>query len=101
MAGRIRLTVNRIDSVEECPRKELQDIFGVEIAAMLPFCGPELQDAYWEKRLPARNSSFTKSMENLIRAIGGPKETESRRRLLSLASRFRRKDNAQAQPALG
>jgi Flp pilus assembly CpaE family ATPase len=94
--GQIRVIINRNDTSDGCPQKELQSIFGVEVTAILPSCGPELQETYLQKRLSPRNSAFRKELSKLVQAVGGPAPVEMRPTFLSRAGRLIRRERPQA-----
>lgn len=98
MGDRIRLTVNRMEPLEECSQKDLLSIFGIEVSTVLPGSSRELHEACVQKRIPGRNSAFSKEIGKLVQAIGGPQDVELRKP--TLAERFRRNLKSPAQPAV-
>jgi Flp pilus assembly CpaE family ATPase len=98
MGGRIRLTVNRMEPLEECSPKDLRSIFGIEVSSVLPSSSRELHEACVQKKMPGRNGAFGKEMGKLVQAVGGPQDVELRKP--TLAERFRRNPNTPAQPAV-
>ena len=97
VGDRIRLTVNRMEPLEACSPKELRSIFGIEVSTVLPSSSRELHEACVQKKVPGRNSAFSKEMGKLVQAIGGPHEVEVRKP--TLAERFRRNLKSPAQLA--
>jgi Flp pilus assembly CpaE family ATPase len=87
MGERIHVTVNRLESIEGCPPKDLQSIFGIPVAAVLPNSGRELHEACVQKKVPG-NCAFSKEIGKLVHAIGGPPEVEAEKP--TLANWFRR-----------
>jgi hypothetical protein len=98
MGDRIRLTVNQMEPLEGCPQKDLRSIFGVEVSTVLPSSSRELHEACIQKKMPGRNSAFSKEVGKLVQAIGGPPEVELRKP--TLAERFRLNRKSAAQPAV-
>jgi Flp pilus assembly CpaE family ATPase len=98
LGDRIRLTVNQMDQLEGYSQKDLRSIFSVEVSTVLPSSSRELHEACVEKKLPGRNSAFSKEMGKLVQAIGGPSEAELRKP--TLAERFLRNRKSPAQPAV-
>ena len=99
MGDRIRLTVNQIETLEGCPQKDLRSIFGVEVSTVLPGSSRELHQACVEKKLPGRNSAFSKEMAKLVQAIGGP-PPDAELRKPTLAERLGLNRKSVAQPAV-
>jgi len=95
MGDRIRLTVNRMEPLEECTQKELRSIFGIEVSAVLPCSSRELHEACVRKKMPERNSAFSREVGKLVQAIGGPTEAELKKPTLAERFRFSRKPSAQ------
>jgi pilus assembly protein CpaE len=94
---RVRLILNRIHEGQPLPRKELENLFGVPIAAVLPPAHEDLQDAYLDRRLPNVTGSFRIALGEVVRKMAGlPGEAPkwSRLSLTSLAERFRRRGEA-------
>lgn len=98
LGDRIRLTVNRMEQVEGWSQKDMRTIFGIEVSTVLPGSSRELHEACVQKKILGRNSTFSKEIGKLVQAIGGPQEAEPRKP--TLAERFRRNLNPQAQPTL-
>jgi pilus assembly protein CpaE len=98
IGDRIRLTVNRMEPLEECSQKDLLSIFGIKVSTILPGSSRELHEACVQKRIPGRNSAFSKEIGKLVQAIGGPQDVELRKP--TLAERFRRNLKPPAQPAV-
>jgi Flp pilus assembly CpaE family ATPase len=98
MGDRIRLTVNRMEPLEGCPQKDLRSIFGIEVSTVLPSSSRELHEACVQKKMPGRNSAFSKEMGKLVQAIGGPQELELRKP--TLAERLHLNRKSPSQPAV-
>jgi Flp pilus assembly CpaE family ATPase len=98
MGDRIRLTVNQMEPLEGCPQKDLRSIFGVEVSTVLPNSSRELHEACVQKKMPGRNSAFSKGVGKLVQAIGGPPDVEPRKP--TLAERFHLGRKSAAQPAV-
>jgi Flp pilus assembly CpaE family ATPase len=97
LSDRVRLTVNRMEPLDECSPKDMRSIFGIEVSTVLPSSSRELHEACVQKKIPGRNSTFSKEMGKLVQAIGGPQEPELRKP--TLAERFRRNLKSPAQLA--
>jgi len=95
LSDRIRLTVNRVESVEGCSPKDVRSIFGIEVSAVLSSSTRELNEAYVQKKLPGKDSGFSKTMAKLVQAVGGPQDSESRKPTLAERLRLGRKSLAQ------
>ena len=95
LSDRIRLTVNRVEAVESCSPKDVRSIFGVEVAAVLPNSTRELNEGYVQKKLPGKDSDFSKAIAKLVQAVGGPQEVEARKPTLAARWRLGRKAVAQ------
>ena len=95
LSDRIRLTVNRVESVEGCSPKDVRSIFGIEVSAVLSSSTRELNEAYVQKKLPGKDSDFSKTMAKLVQAVGGPQDSESRKPTLAERLRLGRKSLAQ------
>lgn len=97
MGDRIRVTVNRMESIEGCPTKDLQSIFGIPVAAVLPNSSRELHEACVQKKVLG-SGAFIKEIGKLVHAIGGPQDVELEKPVL--AKWFRRSRKSPAQPAV-
>lgn len=67
---RIRLVLNRNTSVDLLSRKEIERMFGLQVAAILPLAEDDLEDAVIEKRLPRADSPFRRALGALARTLG-------------------------------
>lgn len=93
VADRIRLIVNQIEPLEAFSHNDLESVFGVKVAAMLPSCSRELHECCARRKLPAVDGALRKEIARLGRQMAGLEEERPRRMLdplLSLADRFRR-----------
>jgi len=95
LSDRIRLTVNRVEALEGCSPKDVRSIFGIEVSAVLSSSTRELNEAYVQKKLPGKDSDFSKSMAKLVQAVGGPQDAEPRKPSLAERLRLGRKSLSQ------
>ena len=88
----VRLVLNQLDERNQWPRRELENLFGVPIAAVLPPAHADLQAACIEKRLPDVSTGFRLALTAVARNIAGLSGEVSERpkfSLTSLTDRFR------------
>ena len=88
---RIRLVLNRNTPGDLLSRKEIERLFGLQVAAILPLAEEELEDALLEKRLPGADSQFRRALTPLARMLSDlpPEETVGKRARLPLAASLR------------
>ncbi|MCC6539007.1 MAG: response regulator [Bryobacterales bacterium] len=98
---RIRLVLNRNTSADLLSRKEIERMFGLQVAAILPLAEHELEDAVIEKRLPAGDSVFRRALSPLARTLGDlpPDENARKRGRLPLPASWRSKWMGRTTPA--
>jgi Flp pilus assembly CpaE family ATPase len=68
---RIRLILNRKETVHRLSPKEIQKLFGIEIDAVLRPSHDDLYQACLQKRLPAVTSDFREALTALARKLAG------------------------------
>lgn len=96
---RLRLILNQKDAGEMVARKELENIFGVTIAATLPPAHKDLDESYRKKRLPSVTGAFRSVLREFARKLAGlPEEAQnlSPLSLTNLRARFFHKKGTRA-----
>jgi len=91
------LVLNRLHDGEELPRKELENLFGVSISAILPPSRADLSASCLKRQLPSVTGRFRLGISAVARKMAGLPEEAQKRSLLSLTSladRFRRKTDS-------
>ena len=83
---RVRLILNQKEDVDHLSHKEIENMFGVPIAAILPPAHDDLYNAYLNKRLPNVTGSFRLALSGAARKIAGLPEEAPKHSLLSLSS---------------
>jgi Flp pilus assembly CpaE family ATPase len=68
---KIRLVLNRKDTGRPWSQKEIQNLFGIEISAVLPPSHEELYTAYLRKSLPPPTSKLRSKIAELSRRVAG------------------------------
>ncbi len=98
---RVHLIVNRADEASETlPTSELAKLFGVEVAARLPYEGEALCKALMQRKLPPETTAFRASLRSAARKLLGLEEVKRRRMipgLISFLSGSKRPDPASAE----
>jgi hypothetical protein len=83
---RVRLVLNRIHDDQQLSRGELENLFGMPIAAILPPAHRDLWDAYLTKRrLPSVAGSFRSALTDMTRKMAGLADEEPKRPSMSFS----------------
>ncbi len=99
----VGLVLNRLHEGEELPRRELENLFGVSISAILPPSRADLYAACLNRQLPSVTGRFRLGLSAVARKIAGLPGENHKRSLLSLTSlaeRFRRKVESPESPVV-
>jgi Flp pilus assembly CpaE family ATPase len=83
---RIGLILNRKENAYPVSQKEVQNLFGIQIAANLPPAFDDLHEACLQKRLPNVTGDFRLPLTAVARKLAGLPCEAPRRSLLSLTS---------------
>lgn len=91
--ARLSLIVNQVGKAQPLSEKEIEKLFGIEIAARLSSVPQEMEEAYQQKRLPGEDSVFGRQIAVLVQKVAGLPEQASKRNswaVQSLLQGFRR-----------
>ena len=81
---RVRLILNQKQDGERLSGKQIENVFGVPIEAMLPPAHEDLSNAYLKRRLPSVTGSFRLALTAVACKMAGLPEQMPKRSLLSL-----------------